>query len=404
MINCEICNARVHAIRKHLNTDHTEWDIARYLSEFPEAPLFSEEAEKAIESARRKNEAAAAEIKMAGSAARKIEPLSEEIEGGIRIQKKAMHEIFHLGEVKAARSARRNTPIPITCLEGVKEPALIPSFDKGYVFNIDTLKTLLMGIELNIPTYIYGHAGLGKSTLWEQIAAATGRPMRRVQHTVNTEESHIVGQYVVNHVTDPSTGELKAKTEFQLGDLPLAMMNGEIFLADEYDRCYPSVLSVYQAVLEGKALHIKDAPPEYRLIKPHPQFRFVATGNTNGAGDDTGLYQATVVQDAATFERFGIVERVDYMPEAEETKILKAKTNIINEDAARLIKFANTIRTKSFPTEVSLTIGPRVLLNIARLGIARSNYYKGVEVAYANRLPEAERKAALGIAQRILAD
>jgi len=396
-INCEICGASVHTIKKHLRDEHEEWTLEKYQEEFPDAPIFSELALRKIEEARSRTKASVTQLAEANPAQQIIEQQS------VKVGKIEMGKAFRLGNTKATVSQKSGNPIMITQLQrdSVNSPDMIPEFDDGYIFDIEVLKTLLMGIELSIPTYLYGHAGLGKSTIFEQIASVTNRPIRRVQHTVNTEESHIVGQYVVNHVEDPKTGELKAKTEFQLGDLPLAMMNGEIFLADEYDRAYPSVLSVYQAVLEGKPLHIKDAPEELRVIKPHPQFRFVATGNTNGAGDDTGLYQATVVQDAATFERFGIVERIDYMPKKQEVAILRAKTGLLEEDASDIVKFATHIRKDAFPNEVSLTIGPRVLLNIARVGIARFNTLKGIEVAYANRLPEAERQAAMNYAQRI---
>lgn len=412
MIECQICKAKTHAIRTHLREAHPEMTVEAYQQKYPEAPLYSAEALKRIEEAKAKAGQSAQELRVnmaSTNLAEKIVPIptatpAPALANGLKTAKGHMHELFKLGTNKLAFSAATGKPIPLTVLDRntVPEPHLIPEFDDGYIFNVDTLKSLLIGIEMGIPTYIYGHAGLGKSTIWEQIAAATNRPMRRVQHTVNTEESHIVGQYVVVHVEDPKTGELKAKTEFQLGDLPLAMLNGEIFMADEYDRAYPSVLSVYQAVLEGKPLHIKEAPPEFRLIRPHPQFRFVATGNTNGAGDDTGLYQATVVQDAATFERFGIVERIDYMDEKEEVAILKAKTRCSEKDAKNVVRYANEIRKNAFPKEVSLTIGPRVMINMVNVGIRRSNMLKGVEVAYANRLPESERRAALSIAERIM--
>ena len=277
---------------------------------------------------------------------------------------------------------------------------LVPKIDNGYVFDIDLLKTTLMGLEANIPTYLYGHAGVGKSTLPEQICARTNRRMIRVPHTGQTEEAQIVGQWTVKKHKDEETGKLVAETIFELGPLPLAMKNGWIYLADEYDRAYPHVLSVYQSVLEGKALYIKEADAENRIIEPHPDFRIVATGNSNGAGDETGLYQATVIQDAATFERFGIVLRVDYMPPKQEVAIVQAQTNICKPDAEAIIEFCTSIR-REHPSTISLTLGPRVAINIANIGIMRDDYKKGVEVAFANRLPESEREAALKIAERI---
>ncbi|MEO9497651.1 MAG: MoxR family ATPase [Vibrio splendidus] len=394
MIECKLCSKPVHSIALHLKKEHEGSTIESYLERFPEAPLLSDAAKAQIEAKKKKSDAAKPEA--SGPEATET---SKAVASGLN--RVAMHELFKLGNIKAAKTASGNA-LPINVLEmPTDEEELVPMFDVDYVFDVDVLKSCLMGIELNIPTYIWGHAGVGKSTFWENIAAATNRRLRRVQHTPNTEECHIVGQYVVKHIEDPKSGELKAVTEFELGDLPIAMLKGDVYMADEYDRAYPNVLSVYQAVLEGKALHIKEAPPELRYIKPHPNFRFVATGNTNGSGDETGLYQATVLQDAATFERFGIVEKIEYMLPKKEKAIIMRKTGLIDADAEKIVEFGNKIR-QAYPNEVSLTLGPRVLLNIARIGLLRGDFVKGVMVSYANRLPEAEAQAAISIAQRTL--
>ncbi|MET2951252.1 MoxR family ATPase [Vibrio owensii] len=395
MIECKLCTKNVHSIALHLKKEHDGISIEDYQEKFPGAPLLSDAAKAKIEAKKR---AASPEKEAEPEVSKKTE-VATAVEEGVR--KAPLHELFNLGAIKAAKTASGKA-IGITVLDMPEDEAeLVPLFDEDYVFDVDVLKSCLMGIELNIPTYIWGHAGVGKSTFWENIAAATNRRLRRVQHTPNTEECHIVGQYVVKHIEDPKTGELKAKTEFELGELPLAMLKGDIYMADEYDRAYPNVLSVYQAVLEGKALHIKEAPPEFRYIRPHKNFRFVATGNTNGSGDETGLYQATVVQDAATFERFGIVEKILYMPPKKETAIIMRKTGLVEADAKKIVDFAVKIR-ESYPTEVSLTMGPRVLINIAKIGLLKGDFVKGVMVSYSNRLPEAEAQAALSIAQRTL--
>jgi cobaltochelatase CobS len=204
---------------------------------------------------------------------------------------------------------------------------------------------------------------------------------------------------VVENVVDPVSGELKTITRWQDGPLPFAMKHGYLYLMDEYDRCHPAALSVYQAVLEGEPLYIKEAPPEMRLVHPHKNFRMIATGNTNGSGDETGMFNATMMQDAATIERFGIVEKIDYMPEKQEIAVLVAQAGLSEEHAKKLRAFCETIR-RGHPTEFSLTIGPRVAINIGKLGIARGSFMAGVALAFANRLPETQRQAALSIAQR----
>ena len=124
----------------------------------------------------------------------------------------------------------------------------------GIFLNRKNVIVLLMAIELNMPLLVFGHKGTGKTTDLLQIAARTGRRVMRVQHTGNTEESHITGQYVVRG------GDL----HFQMGVLAVAMQRGLMYIADEYDFARPEVLAVYQPVLEGEPLVIT-GPGEYEV-------------------------------------------------------------------------------------------------------------------------------------------
>lgn len=384
-IVCKVCGEEVHSIKIHLGKAHKDISLEEYQLKYPGAPILSTMAQEQVD--RKQQERATKESTTA-----------ERLKG-----KQNFHEIFKLGDVPAAMGSVSKKPIPITVCEMPTDEQsleLIPDVDESYVFPIEKLKSLVMGIEMNIPSYAYGVAGVGKSTIWEQIAACTHRPMLRLQHSVNTEESHIVGTTHVVPVEDKLTGGIQMKTEFKYGPLPEAMINGWMYLADEYDRALPSVLSVYQAVLEGKPLYIKEAPPEMRLVRPHPDFRFVATGNTNGGGDDTGMFRATIMQDAATIERFGVVELIEYLPRQLEETIVKQKAGVRDVDAKHIIEFCTKIREKH-PTDFSLTMGVRSAITIGKLGKARGSFLEGVKLAFANRLNEKEREAAIQVAQHI---
>lgn len=275
----------------------------------------------------------------------------------------------------------------------------VPMVDEGYKFNPPDLRLLMIGLLMKIPTYLYGHAGVGKTSMIEQFCARTKRPFMRVQHTVGLEESSVVGQWVVKN----------GETVFELGPLPYAMKHGMVYCADEYDFAEPAVLSIYQSVLEGKPLIIKEADLENRVIKPHPNFRFCATGNTNGAGDSFGLYQGTRIQNVANYERFGIVHRVDFLPESVEREILLTKSPIgelKNETIKKnmldaIMKFAKKTREKSYESnsEDTLPFGPsiRVLLNVANLGWQLGDFGEAFKIAYINRMSAVEQDAAIKV-------
>jgi cobaltochelatase CobS len=376
-IKCEECGAEVHAIQNHLKEAHPTMTLSEYQAKHPSAPIFSEEMLRRIEQKKKEATAPAA----AGDAATGLKDA---------IVKKPLHEVFDMDKIKAARS-KSGGPIPISTIADSAFPELIPRVFTGYVFDVDEVKNVMLALELNIPTYVWGHKGSGKTEFFEQIAARTGRPLWRNQHTVNTEEAHIVGQWTVK----------AGSTQFELGPLALAMKNGWLYLADEYDFALPSVLSVYQAVLEGKPLVIKEADAANRVIRPHPNFRFVATGNTNGAGDETGLYQGTSIQNSANYDRFGMVLHKKYMPKESESLILQNHVGLEPVDADKMVDFANRVREAYSGGKISDTISPRALIYASQLGVKRASFRIGLSLSFGNKLSSVDREVVDGIAQRV---
>ena len=389
-IKCQICGAETHAIEIHLKQAHPEMTVSQYQEQYPDAPILSEMAKQKIAERQAQNAAAegsASAMAMAGTATAAPANVSALIpkDGVIR---KAFHEVFGLGKVKGALSSKGEA-IPISTFAATTE--MVPAVSEGYVYDTDELKNVILALELNIPCYVWGHKGAGKTELMEQIAARTNRGCIRVQHTVNTEESHIVGQWTVKD----------GATKFELGPLPLAMINGWLYLADEYDFGLPSVLSVYQAVLEGKSLMIKEADSENRIIKPHPNFRFGATGNTNGSGDETGLYQGTNVQNSANYDRFGMVIHKQYMKKVDESKILQNQVGLTKEDADKLVDFAALVREAYDGAKISDVISPRTLIYASKIGVKRGSFRQGLTLSFINKLSKIDREVVDGLAQRI---
>ncbi|MCR9222910.1 MAG: MoxR family ATPase [Hyphomonas sp.] len=366
----------VHSIPRYLEGENLS--LEDYKSEHPGTPLYSEKFQKAK---------AKREEGLKADMTAKVHTMP----GGA--SKQSFSKVFELGNAKAAKNARGQDIMCSVISPPESYESFVPDIDPNYIYNIDDLKAVMMAAELNMTMLLWGMHGTGKTTLVEQFCARTGRAWLRIQHTVSTEESHILGQYVVKD----------GATVFELGPLAVAMREGLVYMADEYDFALPSVTSVYQSVLEGKPLVIKEAPPELRVIKPHPNFRFFATGNTNGAGDETGLYSGTQIMNAANYSRFGITIEIEYMPEAQEIAVVSGQAKIHKDDSTRLVKVANEIRKGFGRGDISTTISPRELINAARLARVlgtEPDLHKGLELAYCNRLDATDKKAVLDFAQR----
>jgi cobaltochelatase CobS len=381
-IICKIDGAHVHSIELHLKKNYSGWTLERYMNEFPGEPILSEYAKDVI-----------AKRKAVVSLPTSTSEVSADGDNFGIVVKKPFNEMFDLGKAKAALNAR-GEPIMISVYENI-DPEIapfIPEVDDNFVFDIETTKNFIIGHELAIPMLAWGYHGTGKTSLFEQIAARTKRGFMRVQHTANTEESHIVGQYVVKN----------GATEWQNGPLANAMRLGMVYCADEYDFALPNVTAVYQPVLEGKALIIKEAPPEFRVVKPHPNFRFVATGNTNGSGDETGLYQGTQIQNAANYSRFGITEEIGYMQPKVETAIVAGKAGVASADAEKFVNFAKNVRDAFANGKIGSTISPRELITAAKLGRVRGSDWKlGIGLAFANRLSRIDKEVISEYSKRV---
>lgn len=393
-ITCQICNAQVHSIQLHLTQSHPSCSLSMYESMYPHAPLLSEEAKKRIAARHTGAVAAAATEEVAVNAAPAVTSAVTNVVVMTppgHFEKKAISDAFDLSKRLAGIKNARGDEIHVGVMKlGTEYDNMIPDIDTDHVWDLEFLKGILMGLEVNIPVYLWGHAGTGKTTSVIQACARTNRPTLRVQHTANTEEVHILGQYTV----------INGETIFEMGPLPYAMRHGLVYIADEYDFAHPSITSVYQPILEGNPLIIKEAPTADRVIKPHKNFRFVATGNTNGSGDHTGLYQGTQLGNAANYSRFGITMQALYMKPAEEKKIIVNKGRILEDDAIKIVQWANDIR-KAYGSEVSVTVGQRELIYAAQIGGMRGDMKLGIQLAITNRWSPVDHEIGMSIAQRI---
>lgn len=390
-IVCHIDGARVAAIAPYIKKHHPDWTIERYKEKFPGEPLMSEETKILLEKRKRDRDLAD----------KKSERVRADFATSMTGKMQVLADTFGLPRTAKGVKNGRGDLINIMVYEDHDEisEVYVPDVDPNYVFDVDMIRMINQAMTKNFPILLWGYHGTGKTTNFEQFCARTKRPFYRVQHTMNTEESHIIGQYVVRREGDT------AVTHFELGPLALAMKYGWVYCADEYDVAMPSVIAVYQPVLEGKPLIIKEAPIEMRLIRPHPEFRFVATGNTNGSGDETGLYQGTQIQNAANYSRFPIVHEVEYMDKKQEKAIVAAQAGIDEKVAGQFVDIATDIRKSFAEGKMSMTISPRELINAGKNGLLRGNDWKtGLMWSFGNRLPRVEKATFEQLLQRRFGD
>lgn len=210
---------------------------------------------------------------------------------------------------------------------------LVPVKNDGYYFRAGELSTCLNYFAENNQRnglWLAGPAGSGKTTIIEQICARLNWPMLSVTASGRFEFDQLVGQNSLKSTSPGQPPEMK----FELGPLAQAMLNGYVLLINEADLADPAELAALNDVLEGKPLYI---PYDGGMtVKPHPLFKLICTGNSAGAGDDTGAYIGVARQNLALMDRFYVME-VDYMAPAVEERLLGKAYPLIPEECRKMM-------------------------------------------------------------------
>lgn len=243
---------------------------------------------------------------------------------------------------------------------GAPHPHVPERFD-NYRFDVEKLAQYLYGLEHNLNQWLVGHTGTGKSTWVEQVCAHTGYPLQRMNFDADITRMEFVGSTQV--VIDESG---KQVTKFVEGFLPRAMQAPCVMLLDEADAIQGDVAYVLQAVLEHKPFRLLE--DSGRLVDPDPHFRIVATANTVGQGDPTGLYSTAVKsQSTAQRNRYNVFLEIDYMQVDDEIALCKELNPMMsNECESFMTQFLRLYREGFANGDVMEPISPRNTQTIAQ--------------------------------------
>ena len=273
----------------------------------------------------------------------------------------------------------------------------VPGVDPGYHFNRDCTLSILAGFAHNRRVLVSGFHGSGKSTHIEQIAARLNWPCVRINLDSHISRLDLVGKDAI------VLKDGKQVTEFREGILPWAYQNPVALVFDEYDAGRPDVMFVIQRVLEADSrLTLLD---QSRELRPHPAFRLLATANTVGLGDSTGLYHGTQPINQGQIDRWNIVTTLNYPPRDTEIDIVLDKTPEWNTSSDRatisaMVNLANLTRTGFKNADLCTVMSPRTVINWAENTRIFDDIDFAFRVTFLNKCDETERATVAEYYQR----
>ena len=281
-------------------------------------------------------------------------------------------------------------------ISGYKEPGHVtPEIDDAFVFNTHITKQILAGIALRKDMLLVGHAGTGKTSICNQIATRINYNCEIIPLDAHMSRLDLVGQWI-----------LKGKeTVFIDGLLIKAMQTeGTIIVLDEFDCMDEQLEPVFRSLMDDRR-EIVITEDGGRRVKMHEDNIIIATANTVGRGDNTGLYgQGTNVLNWAGLDRFDLVVRVEYLSEDEEVALLQKQeefANLRTDEARALVKVGNKIRSAFEKGTLQITFSPRPLMNCAEFYLAGFSIHDAFAMAFSNKTNSADGRVISEILEHI---
>jgi len=377
-IECKECGRYYHQLSVHLKSAHGI-DVAEYNLRHPGEPTISEYASQRVSQAQKG-------VKRTKVATDLIQ--QPEVQDGANGDHNGFNPDAPLQIGPASLYVRKDVT------EADKK--YIPDHDENYQLDMDVFTVLAVGIEEGDNTLVHGPTGCGKSAAFLELASILNQPVRRVNLNGDIRAADFTGEKVLD--VDENGNSVVVWKD---GVLPEAMRKGYWLLLDEMDAAQPHILFVLQAVLErGGKLTLTGNNGE--VIEPHPNFRVVATANTIGRGDDTGLYTGTNVLNEAYLDRFVVVLKADYVEKSIEIKIVKSKTGADHSMAQKMVEVAQAIRGAFEQEQCYCTCSTRRLIEWAGKAIKLNNIRLAARITILDRMSKDDAMFVDGVIQRIM--
>lgn len=253
----------------------------------------------------------------------------------------------------------------------------IPESDDNYVFPGWTLEFVRM-VDNGINVWLHGGSGAGKSSLAEQICATGNLPLMYQSFHEDVKPDQLFGGKEL----------VDGNTVWYDGPVTKAYREGFVLLLDEIDGLPPEIQFCLYGILDRKPLVLAENGNE--VVKAHPNFRVVATGNTLGRGDETGMFAGTNILNRAFLNRFRVWYKVNYPSENIYRAIIEREG--VDQDVAKVVaRLAKEINSGYENQTLTETFSLRDAREVAKVAeLTDGDVGRALQLTLLNRLSSVE--------------
>lgn len=240
----------------------------------------------------------------------------------------------------------------------------------AYRFNSKALLLALRGIKQKQPTIAVGPTGVGKTELFENIAARLGMPLLTINFDSGVGKGNLVGAMALT----PNPGGPFPLSKFLQGDITRAVINGLWLLLDEVSLMKPEIAYILTPIMTGRPLRVTENGQDV-THHLHPDFRLMATDNTKlDGGTESINYVGTNEQSAAFRSRWLTwIELEDHEREEIEDLLLRhvpGLKELDNDAALRFAELAYKAKAAHQQGNLSTRIDLRQLIAAAQSAVS----------------------------------
>ena len=242
----------------------------------------------------------------------------------------------------------------------VLAPSPLPGFvETEYIADITNRARTY--IKAGFPVHFRGPSGTGKTTIALHLATKLGRPVVMIHGDAEFKTSDLVGGengYRIRKLDDKFIHSVHKYEEdmskqWSSNRLTLAVKNGFTLIYDEFTRSRPEANNILLPILQERRMTTQSTKGEETYIKAHPDFCAIFTSNPE---EYAGV---TRTQDALR-DRMITID-VDHFDYETELKIVMAKSELLFEDAEKIVKIVRGLRD-SGKTEFDPTVRGSIMI------------------------------------------